>query len=321
MKRREFITLLGGAMVASPVRAQQPGRVYRLALLLPTENNSPAMTAFFDELRLNGFVDGQNLEVIAGGLDVRRDQLEGKVEAIVKAAPDLIVSGPDVYSLTVQKATQTIPIVAMSEDMILDGLVPSLSRPGGNTTGISLMSPDLDGKRQDLLIEAVPGVRRIATLRDSTRTGQLHVQKLLAAATARGVEATVFDVANADAALPAIEAAKAWGAGAINFLATPLFTINAGPIFDRVAALRLPAIHQWPETAEVGGMIGYGPRFTGVFRQRARLVARVLRGAKPADIPVEQPTHFELVINLKAAIAIGHEIPAGLVLRADKVIE
>jgi putative ABC transport system substrate-binding protein len=322
MTRRELITLLGGG-AAWPLtaRAQQPGRVYRLALLLPTEDNSPAIVAFFDELRLSGFVEGQNLEIIPGGLDVRRDQLESKVEAILKAAPDLIVSGPDIYTLTVQKATHAIPIVAMSEDMILDGLVSSLSRPGGNTTGISLMSPDLDGKRQDLLIEAVPDIRRLATLRDSTRTGQLHIQKLLAAATAHGVETTVFDVANADGAVPAVEAAKAWGASAINFLASPLFTINARPILDRVASLHLPAMHQWPETAEVGGMIGYGPRFTGVFRQRARLVARVLRGAKPADIPVEQPTLFELVINLKAANAIGHEIPAGLILRADKLIE
>jgi putative ABC transport system substrate-binding protein len=203
----------------------------------------------------------------------------------------------------------------------LEGLVTSLSRPGGNTTGISLLSPELDGKRQDLLIDAAPGVRRIAILLDATRTGQEHVKKLEAAAAARGIEIDVFGVRTPDNVLPAIDAAKASAAGAINFLATPLFTINARPLLDRIAALRMPAIHQWPEMAEEGGLIGYGPRFTGVFRQRARLVARVLRGAKPADIPVEQPTIFELVINLKTAKAIGHEVPAGLVLRADKLIE
>jgi putative ABC transport system substrate-binding protein len=131
----------------------------------------------------------------------------------------------------------------------------------------------------------------------------------------------VFSVSTPDQVLPAIDAAKKSSAGAINFLATPLFTINARPLLDRVVALRIPAMHQWPETPEEGGLIGYGPRFNGVFRQRARLVARVLRGAKPADIPVEQPTTFELAINVKIAKAIGHEIPAGLVLRADKVIE
>jgi len=221
----------------------------------------------------------------------------------------------------VQQATKSIPIIGMSEDMVLEGLVASLSRPGGNTTGISLLSPELDGKRQDLLIEAVPGIRRVATLLDATRTGQEHVKKLQSAAMARGIDVDVFSVGAAEQALPAINAAKASGAGAINFLATPLFTIGAQPLLARVVELRMPAMHQWPEMAEEGGLIGYGPRFTGVFRQRARLVARVLRGAKPADIPVEQPTTFELMINLQTAKKIDHEIPTALVLRADKVIE
>jgi putative ABC transport system substrate-binding protein len=282
---------------------------------------SSAWQAFLDELRLNGFVEGQNLAIIPGGLNVGRDEIDTKVGSIVKAEPDAIVSGPDHYTRAVQVATQSIPIIAMSEDMVLDGLVSSLSRPSGNTTGISLLSPELDGKRQDLLIEAVPGIRRIATFLDATRTGQLHVKKLQTAAAARGIDVDVFSVSTPDQVLPAIDAAKKSSAGAINFLATPLFTINARPLLDRVVALRIPAMHQWPETPEEGGLIGYGPRFTGVFRKRARLVARVLRGAKPADIPVEQPTTFELAINVKIAKAIGHEIPAGLVLRADKVIE
>ena len=279
MKRREFITLLGGA-AAWPLaaHAQERGHVYRLGCLLPTEAGSSAWTAFLDE----SFIEGENLTIIPGGLNVRREQVDAKVDPIVKAEPDAIVSGPDHYTRAVQQATQSIPIIAMSEDMVLEGLVPSLSRPGGNTTGISLLSTELDGKRQDLLIEAVPGIRRIATLLDSTRTGQEHVQKLQAAAAARGIENDVFGVSSPDKVIPAIDAAKASTAGAINFLATPLFTINAQPLLDRVIALRMPAVHQWPETAEKGGLIGYGPRFTGVFRQRARLVARVLRGAKPA---------------------------------------
>jgi putative ABC transport system substrate-binding protein len=323
MKRREFIAGLGGAALAVPfaARAQQAGRIYRLGILLPTNRDSAAMFAFFDELRANGFIEGQNLEIIGGGLNITRDRIDATVAPVLKGAPDVILSGPDYYTRALQQATKTIPLVAMSEDMLVDGLVASLSRPGGNTTGISIMSPELDGKRQDLLIEAVPGVRRIATLVDSTRTAQVHVQKLQAAAAVRGVEMNVIEVGTPDQVVPAVNAAKASGAGAINFLATPLFTIDARGMLEHVVALRLPAMHQWPDTAEDGGMLGYGPRFTGVFRQRARLVARVLRGANPADIPVEQPTRFELVINLKTAKAIGHEIPAGLVLRADKLIE
>jgi putative ABC transport system substrate-binding protein len=322
MKRREFIAALGGA-VAWPLvaRAQKPGRVYRLGCLIPAERQNPAIVAFFDELRLHGFVEGRNLDVIPGGFDVGRDQIDAMVALIVKAAPDAIVSGPDRYTRAFQEATRTIPILGMSEDMVADGLVASLSRPDGNTTGISILTPLLDGKRQDLLIEAVPGVRRIATLLDSTRTKQEHVQQLLAAARARGVEISVFGVATYEQVIPNIEAAKAAGAGGINFLSSPVFTVDARPFIERLTRLRLPAVHQWPELAEDGGLLGYGPRFAEVFRQRARMVAKVLRGAKPADIPVEQPTKFELVINLKTAKAIGHDVPANLVLRADEVIE
>jgi putative tryptophan/tyrosine transport system substrate-binding protein len=323
MRRRDFITLLGGAAAAWPLtsRAQQSGRVYRLGFLLPTQSNSAAILAFRDELRLNGFSEGQNLEIIPGGLDVSRDQIDAKTDMVVRSAPDVIVSGPDHYTRILQKATTTIPIIAMSEDMVLEGLVNSLSRPGGNTTGISLLSPELDGKRQDLLIEAVPSTKRIAALVDVIRTSRLHVRKLQDAAAARGVEVAVFDAGTHDDVIPAIDAAKKSGVGALNFLASPLFTINAVSFLEHLARQRLPAVHQWPELAEEGGLIGYGPRYTDVFRLRARLVARVLRGGRPADIPVEQPTRFELVINLQTAKAIGYELPAGLVLRADKVIE
>jgi putative ABC transport system substrate-binding protein len=243
------------------------------------------------------------------------------VALIVKASPDAIVSGPDRYTRAFQNVTQTIPILGMSEDMVAEGLVASLSRPGGNTTGISVFTPLLDGKRQDLLIESVPGVRRIATLFDSTRTHQDHVQQLLVAARARGVEVLVLGAATYEQVIPTIDAAKAAEADAINFLSSPVFTVDAHPFLEHLARLRLPAVHQWPELAEDGGLLACGPRFAEVFRQRARMVAKVLRGAKPADIPVEQPTKFELVINLVTAKAIGHDIPAGLVLRADKVIE
>jgi len=164
-------------------------------------------------------------------------------------------------------------------------------------------------------------VQKIALFADSKVTSSGHTEALMNAAKNRGVGLMVTSVAQRDDVLPAIENAKRSGAEAICFLATPLFSINADAFIQAVTDLHLPAIFQWPENAEAGALIGYGPRFTDMQRARARMVIKVLRGAKPADIPVEQPSKFELVINLKAAKAIGSEVPAGIVLRADKLIE
>ena len=316
MKRRDFISLLGGA-AAWPVaaRAQEASRVYTLGAIIPVGRNTPAIEAFFDEMRLFGFIEGKNLAVLPNGFGVRNDELAERAKALVDAAPDVIISGPDNYTRVLQQATHTIPLVAMTEDMLRAGFVGSLARPSGNVTGISLLSPELDGKRQDILIEAVPLARKMAALADSKVTPPGHLDTLHDAARRRGIELIVFGVARP------IDGAKAAGAQAINLLASPLFTVDPRDVVERIASLRLPAMHQWPEIAEAGGLMGYGPRFTQVFRQRARQVARLLRGAKPADIPVEQPTHFELVVNVKTAQSIGLEIPAALVLRADKVIE
>lgn len=322
MRRRDFITSLGGAAIwPLGARAQQSDRIYRLGFLIPAGRQTPPVVAFFDELRLAGFIEGKNLSVVPGGFDVRSEQIAEGVAAIVKSAPDVIVGGPDIYARALQAATRTIPLLSMSEDMVADGLVTSLARPGGNITGISILSPELDGKRQDLLMELAPAARRIAALADSKVTAPKHLQALKDAALARGVELSVFGVARPEEIVPAINEAKASNAQALHFLATPLFNNNLGVFINQVTAVRLPAMYQWPEMAEAGGLAAYGSRLTQVFRQRAQMVVKVLRGAKPADLPVEQPTRFELVINLEAAKAIGHEVPAALVLRADKVIE
>lgn len=321
MKRRDFITLTGAAALAPfAAWAQQAGRIYRVGMLLPIGRQSPAMDAFIDEMRQAGFIEGRNLEII-GEFDTPNDRLVEATERIVKAGPDAIVSAGVSGTKAAQRATQTIPIVAMSEDMLVEGLVASLARPGGNTTGLSILSPQLDGKRQDLLIEIAPRARRIAALFEARITPPQHTQALQKAAQARGIELVVFGAKAPKDVSATIDAAKAAGAEAINFLATPLYSNAKDVVFARTQALKLPAIHQWPDLAEEGGLAGYGPRFTDMFRQRGRLLVKVLRGAKPADIPVEQPTRFELVINLRTAKALGHEIPASLVLRADKVIE
>jgi putative tryptophan/tyrosine transport system substrate-binding protein len=327
LRRREVIALLGGTAAAWPLaaRGQQPARTYRLGFLLPTARQTPLVLALFDELRLNGFVEGQNLSVIPGGFEAIDDHLAEEAAALVNAAPDAIVAGPTLPLRVLQKLTRTIPLIGLTEDMVADGLAASLARPGGNITGISLLSPELDGKRQDIVIEAVSGARRIAAMVDPKGTPPFRLQALRQAAQARGVELSVFDVNGPHEIASAIDAAKASGAEALNFLASPLFSVpgtrNNGIVMERIAVVRLPAIFQWPETAEAGALAGYGPRLTDVYRQRTRILVKVLRGTNPSDIPVEQPTRFELVINLKAARAIAHDVPISLLLRADKVIE
>jgi putative ABC transport system substrate-binding protein len=319
LRRREFLAALGTGVIAPlAVRAQEPGRVYRLGIVIPATRESIA--GFFDELRIAGFVEGQNLAV-TGFYSVPGDNSADAIAAIIKAAPDAILGGPETYARALRAATRTIPIDCMSEDLVGEGFAASLAKPGGNITGVSLLTPELDGKRQEILIEAVPGIKRIAALAYSAITTKSHLDQQQELARARGVALTTFSFAKADEIGPALDAAKAAGNEAINFLANPLQVVSRGVILNEMSRIKLPAIYQWPETAELGGLIGYGPIFDQVYRQRARPIAKIFRGSTPAEVPVEQPANFALAINLKTAKAIGHTIPDGLVLRADQVIE
>jgi putative tryptophan/tyrosine transport system substrate-binding protein len=320
MRRRDFINGIAGFTVwPLAAKAQEPGRTYRIGFLTPVGRESYA--TLFDELRLNGFVEGQNLLVIPGSFSVPNDQMAAVAASIIAASPDVIVGGPTFPLLALKRATQTIPVVGLTEDMVADGLVASLARPSGNITGVSLLSPELDGKRQEILIEAVPGVKKIAVFADSHATQPEHLQKLLEQAHSRGVEVLARSVVKKDDVISTIREVKASGAQAINFLATPMFSLDNADLIEEVTTSHLPSIYQWPEDAEGGALLAYGPRFTDIFRERARMVVKILRGIKPADIPVEQPTKFELVINLKTAKAIGVDVSASLVARADKLIE
>jgi ABC-type uncharacterized transport system substrate-binding protein len=288
MRRREFIALVGGAAVVWPLaaRAQQAGRTYRLGVLHNQGPQSMQFPPFYDELRRLGFVEGQNLIVDSRGYAVR-----------------------------------TIPIFTLTDDMVGQGLVASLARPGGNTTGISIFATELDGKRQEILMEMVPAARRMAVLADANTAAPQNMRALQEAAHARGVELVVHLVERPERIVPEIEEARRAGAEALNVLASPILYARRLDIFERTAALRLPAIYQSPEFAEEGGLSGYGPRITQMFRQLARQLAKVFSGEKVSDVPVEQPTRFELAINLQAAKAIGFEVPPSLVLRANEVIE
>jgi putative tryptophan/tyrosine transport system substrate-binding protein len=321
MRRREFITLLGSAAIVCPRQlVAQPGeRIYRIGILVPFPPT--VLEAWFAELRRLGFVEGQNLAVDRRGFARSYGEFPTVAAELVKTGLDAMICGGDEAIRAAQAATATIPIIATTDDMVGAGLARSLAHPGGNTTGASLLASDLDGKRQEILFELLPAARHMAMLADSKTTGGLQVQAIRDTARLRGVELSVHEVHRAEEITSAIEAVKASSAAALNVLASPLLHGNRQAIIEQTAALRVPAIYQWPETVEEGGLLGYGPRFSEFLRQWARLAAKVLRGAKPADVPIEQPTHFELVINLQTARAIGFEVPAGLVLRADKIIE
>jgi putative ABC transport system substrate-binding protein len=210
----------------------------------------------------------------------------------------------------------------MSDDLVGLGLVGSMARPNGNTTGVSILAAELDGKRQELLIEAVPGLRRMAFLVDANFNVVAELDELQKAARAHNIDLSIHRVAKGEEIAAAIDAAKASGATALNFSASPLFFTHRQLIQDRVAALRLPAIYEWPETAEEGGFAAYGPRLDDVVLEvMLRQIVQLFSGIKVADIPVEQPTKFELVINLKTAKALGLMIPESFLVRADKVIE
>jgi putative tryptophan/tyrosine transport system substrate-binding protein len=323
MRRRQFITLLGGAATWSlAAHAQESGRTYRLGVLSLAPRNAPWNTVLLDALKLDGFIAGQNLTVDDQGFSLRLDQLAEHASAIVEAKVDLIFCGGDPAVLAAQHATREIPIVANAEDMVGSGFVASLANPGGNTTGVSLLSSELDGKRQEILMEAVPRAHGYAALADVNSTSPQRLQTLQEATRAHGAELSIHRVAKAEEIGGAINAAKSSGAAALNVLASALLSNNRQFIVPRVAALALPSIYQWPTVAEEGGLIGYGPRLERMYGDIiSRQLVKLLRAVKPADIPVEQPTKFELVVNLKTANALGLTVPEALLLRADEVIE
>jgi len=245
----------------------------------------------------------------------------GFAAELVKARVDVIVATGDAAIRAAQEATTTIPILGSTDDMVGSGLVNSLARPDGNTTGTSILAADLDGKRQEILIEAVPGLRRMAALAASNKA-VAKLDELKQAAVARNIQLSIQRVTTPEEIPVALDAAKASGAEAINVLSSALLFGSRKIIVQRVAALRLPAIYQFPEEAEEGGLLGYGPGIVQMYRElMASLLIKLLRGAKPADLPVEQPTKFKLVINLKTAGALGLTVPPTLVARADEVIE
>jgi putative ABC transport system substrate-binding protein len=324
MRRREFVALVVGAATwPLAAKAQETGRTYRLGCLLPLPRTAPINVAFFDELQRRGFIEGQNLTVEYRAYGLQFDRISEYAAELVNARVDVIVTAGDVATIrAAQQATKTIPILAMTGDLMGSGLVASQARPDGNTTGVNILAFELDGKRQDILIEGVPGLRRMAFLADANLATVAQLDALQEAARAHNIDLSIHRIAKGEEITAAIDAAKASGATALNVSASPLLFTHRQLIMDRVAALRLPAIYEWPETAEEGGFVAYGPRLSQLFVEvMTQQLIKLFRGIKVADIPVEQPTKFELVINLKTAKALGLTIAESFLVRADKVIE
>jgi putative tryptophan/tyrosine transport system substrate-binding protein len=301
-------------------RAQEAGRWRRIGTLSNSRREgSRAWQAFLDELGRGGFVEGGNLDVDDRGFGVAAPSLEAVAIDLAQARPDVIVAiGPEA-ARAAQHATRSIAIVAIADDMVASGIVASMPHPDGNTTGVSIFALQLDVKRLELLHEAVPGARRFGLLADHDPAPSSR--SLDAAARDLGIEIVPFAARSKEEIVQAIDAMKEKSVDAVNVSASPILWDFRSLILERLRVFRLPAIWQWPEGAEQGGLIGYGPRNDAVFRQCALQVAKLLRGAKVTDVPVEQPTKIELVINARTARALNLTIPPSFLARADEVIE
>jgi putative tryptophan/tyrosine transport system substrate-binding protein len=325
MKRREFIGLIGGAAVSPlAVHAEQPGKLPTIGFF--SANSASAASrwtaSFVQRLRDLGWIEGRSVAIEYRWGEGGTEHTAEFVAEFVRLKVDVIVTHGTPNILAAKQATSVIPIVfALASDPVDSGFVASLARPGGNVTGLSIQAPDLASKRLDLLREVVPGLRRLAIMADTRLPATvLEVGEVQAAARTLGIEVVPLDIRRAEEIAPAFETLKG-RADALYVSAAPLVTTNQIQINTLALSARLPTMHGVREYVEAGGLVSYGPNFPDLFRRAADYVDKILRGAKPTDLPVEQPTKFDLVINLRTAKALGLEISPKLLARADDVIE
>jgi putative ABC transport system substrate-binding protein len=299
--------------------AQTQGRIYRLGVLLPNHTRFVERVVL-PELAARGFVEGRNLS-----LDVRigpAAELPDLARALTATAPDAIFAVAPAAVGAAAAASGTVPIVMLaSADPVRAGWVASLARPGRNVTGVLILGPELDPKRLQILKEIVPGARRLAMLRDPEVTSAERRKAIESAARGLGVELDDIEARQPGDIATGFRQARQLGADAVNVLASPLFSTEADSVAGAAIETRLPTICHWREMAEAGCLASYGPPFSETFRVAAVQLARIFGGARPAEMPVEQPTKFELVLNQRTARAIGIELPGALVANADELIE
>ena len=323
MRRRDFIKTVAGSAVAWPfaVRAQQAKQTPRIGVLWP---NPPATFEFMREgLKDFGYVEGRNIAFEFRWAEAKLDQLPELTADLVRLQVDVIVTLGPPATLAAKHATQTIPIVFVAMgDPVASGVVASLARPGANLTGTTRMISEMSAKHVELLKEAVPSLAKLAVLWNPANSSHRPaLQAVDAAAQSLSLQVQALPVhaaAELDSIFAAIVRERANG---VLFIADPIFFIQLKRMVDLTAANRLPAICNFIEFPKLGGLMGYAPSIPDEFRHAASLVAKILKGAKPGDLPVEQPTRFELVVNVKAAKALGLDLPPMLLAHADEVFE
>jgi putative tryptophan/tyrosine transport system substrate-binding protein len=323
--RRKFLATLGGATATWPLaaQAQQPAKLPTIGYFGTASASAwgPWTTAFGQRLRELGWIEGRTVAIHYRWTEGRAERLAEIAAEFVRLKVDVIVTGGNA-AVAAKQASSVIPIAfALMDDPVSMGLVESLARPGGNVTGLSMQQTELAGKRLELLHEVVPGLRRLAIMAnvDLPNVAQ-EMGGIQATAGTLGFDVAAFEIRRAEDIAPAFEALKS-RAEALYVVGESLVTTNRFRINTLALAARLPTMHGVRESVEVGGLMSYGANFPDLWRRAGDLVDKVLRGAKPADIPVEQPTKFDLIINLTTAKALGLDVPPTLLARADEVIE
>ena len=323
MRRRKFIAFLGGAVAWPFASRAQPAKLPTIGFLgADTPSGwSHWVAAFVQHLRELGWIEGRTVAIEVRWAEGRPERFTEIAAEFVRLKVDVIVTVGGAV-LAAKRATSLIPIVfAAAADPLGSGMVASLARPGGNVTGLSIQATDLAGKRIELLREVVPGLRRLAIMVDvGYPAAVMEMGEVQTAARTLDLEVAALEIRRADDIASAFEALTG-RAGALYIPATPLVNTNRIRINTLALGARLPTMHGFRELVEAGGLMSYGPNFPDLFRHAADYVDKILRGAKPGDLPVEQPTKFELVINLVTAKALGLTMPSMVLGRADEVIE
>jgi putative tryptophan/tyrosine transport system substrate-binding protein len=324
--RREFIKLLGGAVAAWPfaAMAQQPHKLPTIGYLGPNTRSldSQRLVAFLERLRALGWIEGRTIDIDYRWAEGRNERLAEFAAEFVRRNVSVIVTSATPPTVAAKQATSAIPIVFASVgDPVGAGVVESLARPGGNATGLSLQATDATGKRFDLLRDAVPGLRRLAIMANSgNASAALEMREAEATALALDLEAITSEILRGEDIASAFEVLKG-RVEAVYVCNDPLATTNRVRINTLALGMRLPTMFIAREYVEAGGLMSYGANFLDLYRRTAEFVDKILRGTKPADIPVEQPTKFDLIVNLTTAKALGLTMPSSLLARADEVIE
>jgi len=328
MDRRTFLGAAAGALLGTPfgTRAQQAGQAPRIGYLVQNSADmaQPQLSAFREGLRERGWVDGKNVVIETRFAEGRLDRLPALVSELIRLKVDVIVTSSSGTSWVAKNATQSIPIVmAASANALGEGLVSSLAHPGGNITGMTFITgPEIAGKQLQLLKEVAPGASRVAMLMNPTnRSHAAFAREVRIAAHSLGAQVQTLEAANSEQLDGAFAAMTREHAGSLLILTDSVFVGQRKRIVSLAASSRLPALYSQREFVDIGGLISYGPNLENMFRRAATHVDKILKAAKPGDLPVEQPTTFELVINMKTAKALGLTVPQSLLLRADDVIQ